>query len=277
MFRRISPFFFTGLSLLICNTQGLPGDGGGGGGSPTPPANAPPPPNGGGEPSGAPAPPQPRTEHGRFDSDPAWLPGRIKQAKESAQRELLQTLGVTDPEQAKKLLEEGKKSADAQKTELERRDERIKALEPAVAERDQYRAALEKRAEAELGTLPAAAQEKIKAMFGDKPDPLKVLEAVDLARTMGATTTPAAGAPAQGQQGQGQPGQPAGAPAQGRPPAAPPASTTGTPGGPPSATGSPPDHLAIWQDLKTKNPMVAGQYLLAHQQEIVEAQQAKNK
>lgn len=267
-FLRHSAFLFNGLLPLACFTQGTPGDGGGGGTPPVqPPAN----------PAGTPPavnPPQPRNEGGQFDTDPTWLPGRIKQAKENAEKEVLASLGVKDVEAAKKLLDEGKKAADAQKTELQRKDDEITSLKPAVAERDQYRDALTTRANAELATLPEAAQASIKLMLGDKPDPIKVLNAVDMARAM----VPASAPPA-GQQGQGQPGAAPSAPLQGqaKPPVPPAANTSGAQGGPPSADGSPPDHHAAWQAMQAKNPMAAAHYFLAHEAEIVAAQQAKTK
>ncbi len=271
MFRKMSPFLFSGLLPALCSIQGLPGaDVGGGGTPPAPPA--------GGTPAAAGAPaPDPKTNSGQFD--PNWLNDRLTQAKRNAEADLLKDLGVSDKDAAKKLLADGKTAADAQKTELQRKDDEIKALQPHKAQADTYRTALQLRADTELKTLPEAAQTRIKSLVGEGADPLKVLEAVDLARAM----APAAGAPAGtnagGQQGQGQPGQ-GSAPGQGQPqppvvPAG--ANTTGALGGPPSAGGSPPDHLAIWTDMQGKNPMAAAQYFLANQQAIVSAQQAKNK
>ncbi len=281
MFRRLSPFVFNGLLLASCFTQGLPGDNAGGGGGQTPPAGGAGAGNGAGAASGSAAVPgvgpEGRMANGQFEPD--WFNGRIKQAKENAERELLERLGVPDAAAAAKLLDEGKKAADAQKTELQRKDDKIKELEPHKAQAETYRNALSTRAETELKTLPEAAQVSIKALLGDSPDPIKVLAAVDMARAMAPAAAAGAGqgqgANAGGQQGQGQPGQAASG--QGKPPAQPAANTTGALGGPPSANGSPPDHLATWTDMQSKNPFAAAQYFLQNQQAIVQAQQAKNK
>lgn len=286
-FRRLSPFTFLGLLPLDCFTQGLPGTDGGGGGAGGGGGGAPPAQGGtpaaGGTAAGQPANggaggTTPAPNPGQFE--PGWLNERIGQAKTSARTDLLKELGVPDVDAAKKLLEDGKKAVDANKTELQRKDDRIRELEPVKAQADTYREALGKRASAELGRLPQQAQDKIKAMFGDNPDPIKVLEAIDLANAMATGTQGSAG----GQHGQGQPA--GGAPqqgatppngVQGTPPAAPPANTTASAGGPPSATGSPPDHYAIWMEMREKNPMAAAQYLIANQAAIVAASQAKNK
>jgi hypothetical protein len=258
MLRRRSAFNVSSLlPALLCSAQGLPGEGGGGT-PPTPPAS-------GTAPAGESA-----GNAGQFK--PEWLNERIAQAKTNAAAEarasLLKELGVPDAAAAAKLLEDGKKAADAQLTELQRRDARIKELEPATAQAAALRDALAKRVGVELATLPEAAQASIKALAGD--DPIKVLEAIDLAKAMAGapTATPPSGAP-----------QPApAAPAQGtKPPVAPAANTTAAAGGPPSAAGSPPDHLAVWQGYLDKgNPMAAAQYFAGHEQEIVAAKLQKS-
>lgn len=293
--RHLNPFFFAGLLPLLCSTQG--GDPGqfqpAGGGTPPAPAatptaggappaaNAPPAGGAGGTPGQGQPPPaggdQGRNDAGQFQ--PAWLNDRIKQARESERRELLSTLGVTDPEAAKKLLEEGKKAVDATKSELQRKDEENKTLKAQADKATEYEKGLKTRADAAMAKLSPEAQAKVTAVAG--ADPLKVLDTIDLLTTLG--PPPAAGAQAggtpgttpNGQQGQGQPA-PA-APGQGKPPVQPAASTTAALGGPPSANGSPPDHLAIWQDMVSKNPLAASHYYLANQRAIVEAQQQKNK
>lgn len=206
---------------------------------------------------------------GQFE--PGWLNDRIAQAKRAAQQELLQQLGITDPEEAKKVVTEGKKALDASKTDLERKDDEIKALRTVAGEAKTLREKLTARAEAELAALPEAARDRVKALAGD--DPVKLLDAIDLARAM------AGGSQQQTQQTnttgqQGASSAPAGAPAQGgKPPVPPAANTTGAAGGPPSAPGSPTDHLAVWRDMQGKNPLAAAHYYLANQAAIVEQQQ----
>lgn len=244
---------------------GAPGQPGG-----APPVGTPAPPAGAAPPAGG----TPPKEAGNGQFEPGWLNDRIAQAKRSAETELLKKLGVDDPEAAAKILAEGKKAIDANKTELEKKDEQIKSLEKTAKKADGYQKKLSERAQAELSQLPAAAQEKIKALVGDDADPIKLLETIDLAKAMGggAPQQPA-GAPS----GAPQPGQPQGTPAgQGKPPVPAPANTSGAAGGPPSAPGSPTDHLAVYRDMQSKNPMAAAHYMLANQQAIVEAMQKEN-
>ena len=278
MFRRISPFMFTGLSLLTCFTQGLPGEGGGGGGG-TPPAGAP----AGAPPAGA-APPaggQQTPPAGELPpvGEPGWVKERVKQAKDSQLRETIQALGITDIEAGKKLLEDGKKAADAQKTEIQRKDDEIKALTPHKDTADRYGKYLQEQATEVLSKLTPEQQTTVKGLAGE--DPIKVLQAAKLlgvAPSAAVAGAPQTGAPAGAPNGALPPGQ-AGIPGQGTPPTAlpgaAPANTTGAHGGPPSATQSPVNHLAVWEDMKAKNPFAAGQYLLEHQAAIVEARQAK--
>lgn len=252
------------------------GDGSGEGGAPAggaPPANGAPaggsssqqqPPKGGesGDGKGGDG----KGNPGQFE--PGWLNDRIAQAKRAAQQELLQQLGIQDPEEAKKVVTEGKKALDASKTDLERKDDEIKALRAVAGEAKTLREKLTARADAELAALPEAARERVKALAGD--DPVKLLDAIDLARAM-------SGGSQQQQSTTGQQGAssaPAGAPAQGgKPPVPPAANTTGAAGGPPSAPGSPTDHLAVWRDMQGKNPLAAAHYYLANQAAIVEQQQ----
>lgn len=276
---RNNPFLFTGLLPLLCSTQGLPGDGASGGG--TPPAA---PPAGAAADTQQPQTPPAGDNAGRDDKgqfQPAWLNERVAQAKRNAEAEVLKRLGVSDVDAAAKAIAKAKELEDASKSELQRKDDRIKALEPHEQQAKSYRDALDKRAQVELARLPPAAQERIKAIAGD--DPIKVLESVDLALAMsGQQGTTQQGTPAAGQQGQPPPGQSAPAQGsstqqQGKPPVPPAANTSGALGGPPSANGSPPDHLAIWKDMQTKNPMAAAHYFIAHQDVIVAAQQQQHK
>lgn len=245
----------------------------------TPPANgasngAPPPAgeaNGGAPPAKGEGSGNPNSNPGQFK--PEWLNDRIAQAKRAERDAVLKELGITDPNAAKQLLEAGQKAIDATKSELQRKDEENQALRTVADQAKVYGDALTKRATAELNKLPEEARERVKAIAGD--DPVKLLETIDLALTMG-TKAGADSGNAGGQSGQGQPaGQ--GAPQQGqKQPVPPAANTTGAAGGPPSASGSETDHLAVWRDMQSKNPFAAAQYFLAHQTAIVEQQQKQN-
>lgn len=215
--------------------------------------------------------PQPPNGAGGADqgSQHAWFNDRIAQAKRSAQAELLKELGITDPAAAREMLQAGQRAIDAGKTELQRKDDEVNALRAVATQAQTYQEAIAKRAAAELQRLPEAARERVKAIAGD--DPLKLLETIDLALTMGTSSSAPAAAAA-----------PATAPAaavagteQARAPVPPAASTSAAAGGPPSATGSPPDHLVVWRDMQSRNPLAAAHYYLAHQREIVTLQQTK--
>lgn len=228
------------------------GEGQGGGGGAPPPAGT-----GQQAPPAGAAPPAGGDGKGSGQFEPGWLNERIAQAKRAAEADLLKRLGTTDPEAAAKAIAKAKELEDAQKSELQRKDEELKAATQAATQAKTYQDALTRRVQADLAQLPEAAQEKVKALAGD--DPIKLMDAIDLVRAVGAT------APA-GQQA------PAGAPQQ-RPPVPPAANTTNAAGGPPSAPGSATDHLAVWRDMQGKNPMAAAHYFLAHQADIVAAQQ----
>jgi len=282
MFRRNrSPFMFSGILPLLCYAQGLPGGFGAGGeppvngGGQAPPAA--PASSGGATPPAAAAPPADPAKPNPGQFEPGWLNDRVEQAKRAERTELLKQLGVTDVEAAKAMLEEGKKAKDATKSEVQRLQEQIDALTPTKAQAENYQKQLDTIATTELKKLPPAAQERIKALVGEKPDPIKLLDAIGLANAM----TEAPGGTPAGQQGQQAPGQTPGAPGQGTtppapPPMAPPANTTGALGGPPSAPRTPTDHFAHWQWLQEKQPMRAAAYYLEHQNEIVAKQQTIN-
>lgn len=246
---RLAPFVLSALPQRRLFPDPAPDPGGEGGkGAPPPPPPA--------KVEGAP-PPAKDGNSGQFSPD--WLNDRLAQAKRSAETDLLKSLGYTDAAAAKKAGDDLKKLQDASKTESERKDEELKTANAKAKEADAYKTLLAGRAEQELLTLPDAARASIKALAGD--DPVKLLNAIDLAKAM-ATPPPAAGTPPV-------PGAKA--------PVPPPANTSNAGGNPDGATTSPVNHLAVWRDYKAKNPFAAAQYMLMHQQAIVAGLEAESK
>lgn len=231
----ILPFLALGMPITRHFPDPVPDPGGEGGAKP-PPVGTPPAP-----PAPPPAPPSGNV------GDPGWLNERVAQAKRAEREAVLKEMGVSDPEAAKKAIAKAKELEDASKSELERKDAELKTANVKASERDAYHIALTKRADSELASFTAEQQTKIKAIAGD--DPVKILEAADLARAMGGAPVPVAA-----------PG--AIPPAPTKPPLPPAANTTGAAGGsPPSAPTSPTDHKAVWEGLKAKDPMAAASYL----------------
>lgn len=242
---RLAPFLLLGMPLTRHQPEPAPDPGGEGapkGAPATPPAAGTPP---------TAAPP------GQFQE--GWLNDRLAQAKRSAEADLLKSLGFSDAEAAKKAVAKSKELEDAAKTDAQRKDDELKAANAKAGDADTYRTLLAARAETELKTLPEAAQVSIKLLAGD--DPVKLLNAIDIARTMAAPTAPAAVTTTPV--------------VVAKPPLTPAANTVGTAGGPASAPGSPVDHLAAWEDLKVKNPYAAAQYLMAHERAITDARTLK--
>lgn len=187
--------------------------------------------------------------------DPNWLNGRIAQAKKSAESDLFKKLGVKDEAELASRLGDAKKLEDEKKSDLEKRDGKIKELEPKAARAEQLEKTVAARAERELADLTEEQRAAVKSLAGE--DPAKVLETIDALKPTWKAQASAAGA---------QQPKPA------------PASTTGA--APPPTPATPPapvDHLAVYDDLKTKNPMMASHYLETYGSQIAAAREAKRK
>lgn len=213
-----------------------------------------PPEGGGGAPPGAPpaAPPA-----GGGDQEPSWLKGRLEREQETTRKAILAELGVPDVKDGKAALAELKKRQDAEKSDLEKKDGRIKELEPQAARAVELEKTVKARADVELAALTEEQKTAVKAIAGD--DPAKVLTAID---TLKPTWKAAPAAP------------PPGAP----PPKPAPGSTTAA--GPPPAPAAPPatvDHLALYDELQKSNPMQAAHYRELYGAQITAAREAKRK
>ncbi len=173
-----------------------------------------------------------------------WLKPRLEQAKRSAETALLSTLGVKDAAEATALLAAARAAEDAQKTELQRKDEKIKSLEATAAKVMEYEQTIKGRAEFELSQLTDAQRASVTKLAGT--DMAKTLSTIDaLKPTWVAAPAPVVATP------------PAAVVV---PPPVNSAPPPNAPGG--NVAGSPPDHKAVYKSLKDSgNGVAAAAYL----------------
>lgn len=191
------------------------------------------------------APDKPRVQ--AADLPPEALKARLDAAKETARREMLAELGVSDPKDVKAALAELKKRQDAERSEVERLTAQTKELEGKASRADTYAAVIAGRASAELAALDEKARGFVTAEAGD--DPARQLATIDRMRASGLlSSTPPAPAPAAA-------------------PAAPPkpADTAPRPNAPPEAGSvAKADIRATYDRLQAENPFAAASFALAH-------------
>lgn len=120
----------------------------------------------------------PAVDASKDPKDPAWLPGRLEQAKRAAQVELLKELGIDDPKAGKAALDAYKSLQEAQKSELQRAQEAAAANANAAKERDAYKARVEAITFERLTALEPDKQAIVKSLAGD--DPLKISTTLDM-------------------------------------------------------------------------------------------------
>jgi len=168
-------------------------------------------------------------------NNPPWLPERLKSAKATAQRELLESLGVKDGDELKTALAELKTLKTSTLTEAQQKDARIKELEPQAAEALRVKATLKALVDERFAALPEAQQQAIDAIAeGDPERRLQMLRVRDALVATQTPTTPAA--------------PPKPTPATTTPPGAPPAPAT------PAAPDTP---FTIYERKLTEDPMGA--------------------
>jgi hypothetical protein len=173
-------------------------------------------------------------------------------AENDAKAALLKSLGVTDEGALKTAVEQYRKLEDEKRSDLEKRDARIKDLEPKAQRADALEQVVKRQVDVGLAGLSEAQREGVKRLAGD--DPLRQLEAIEVFRN---ALPPAPLAP----------------PALPIPPAA---NTAAPPAPPPAGTSTPHvDHLATYQALQKSNPMRAAHYYLTNNAAIVAAQKAR--
>jgi hypothetical protein len=186
----------------------------------------------------APAPaPAPKRE----DGTPDWLPDRLQRAEQAAVTKALSTLGVKTLDEAKAVIEAAKKAEDAQKTEAQRTQERLAALEPEAQAAKAYRERLERFADAELGKLSEPQRAAVLRLAdGDKA---KALDAIEALRPTWQTAPPPAPPP-------------------------PPATTAPPPTAPSSTAPSAVNVKEQYRALREKNPFAAAELLARHYRDI---------
>lgn len=191
--------------------------------------------------------PEPRTAAKPEDGkEPHWLKDRLERERAG----VLRALGIESVDAAKAALADYQAKLDAEKTaaqkaadakaEAEKAQQRVSVLEGTIAKRVEY----------EMAQLTEAQREAVAAIAGD--DGASLLKAIDTLRPTWATV------PAQSQQST--------APAADKPQPA----TTAPPRDAPGDGGatSPPDHKAVYQRLKSENPVKASHYLQRHLPDI---------
>lgn len=185
----------------------------------------------------APATAAPQIPPADANAEPFWLKGRLERAEEQARKALLTELGITDPGAAKAALEAAKKAEEANKTAEQRAAELAQKLGTVQTEAERQAAVIQEYAARMFGVLTADQQGAVKAIAGD--DPAAQLRAINALGPTWAKQAEAA-APA---------------------PAPKPATTAPAPDAPAgAATGSPPDHRAVYSDMRSRNPFAAAAY-----------------
>lgn len=164
---------------------------------------------------------------------------RLADARDSGVKEALKALGVEKIEDAKALLDFAKQAKDAQKTEFEKLQDQIKALEPKAQKAEAYEKLVADMVTAQFEGLPDAAKAAIDKVANG--DPQERLRMMNVMRDAGLLN----------------PGPP-------KPPA--PANAA-----PASAPPSPAPARTAWdeyQDLKQKSSVLGSVYYETHKAEI---------
>jgi hypothetical protein len=182
--------------------------------------------------------PAPTPAPAQSEQEPTWLKPRLEQAERAAERKVLERLGVTDIDAASKAIQAAKAVEEANKSAEQKAAELAAKLTAQQTEAERLAAVTREHAGRMLGVLTAEQQAAVKAIAGE--DPAKQLQAIT---ALGPTwsSTPAPPAPV----------------------------NTAPPAGPPAAEpNSPPDHRAVYESERAKNPFAAAAYGLAHQSEV---------
>lgn len=170
------------------------------------------------------------------DLPPDALKARLEQEQRKAREAVFAELGLTADE-IKQLADEKRQREDAQKTLEQKLAERDAEIERERQRNAGFLRAIEERASYEMASLTQAQREAVEAISGD--DPSAKLRAIDKLKPTWAAQSPVHEKP----QGDSAPA-----------PTAP---------GDSGAT-SPPDHRAIYEQLRQTNPVAASAYGNAH-------------
>lgn len=205
---------------------------------------------------------------------------RLERAKATDRAALLKDLGVTDPDEAKRILSEHAKEQEKQKSLAQKHAESESERKRLAEENAQYAVAMKAMAEREMGTLTPEQQKAVRDVAGDN-HAAQVRTIAALTPTW-KTTAPQAvvtaapnGAPA--------PAAPVTPPAPAAPAPVIPAPVAAPLNTAPPAIGTPPpatqqeqtNHLAIYEGLLKKNPIRAANYKDMNWAAIDAAQKAR--
>lgn len=199
--------------------------------------------------------PAPQTDEGK---EPHWLPDRLRRTEEAARKALLRELGVEDPKDAKKALADYKARVEAEKSELQKAQERAAALEATAKQAEVYKAKVETWAKAEFDKLTESQKAAVERLAGD--DPLKRADAIEVLRPTWAVAVPAQ-APAAA---------PTAAPAPAAPPPVPAPATIAPPTGAPRPAEAQTAYEKFVEIERTQGPIVA-QFFYAANERAIEA------
>lgn len=177
------------------------------------------------------------------EKDPDWLNKRIGNAKKSAVAETLKELGVEDLESAKAAIAAKKKIDDEAKTAAQKAAELDTKLKATETEKAAMAEALATYAAAQMKGLTEAQRAAVTAIAGeDAAKQLKAIEALSPTWAAGATSTTTTDTTTQK-----------------------PTDTAPIKSAPKDNGGnSPPDHKAVYAELKKTNPFLAARYGIAH-------------
>lgn len=191
---------------------------------------------------------------------PAWLRERLAKKELAGKSAVFSKVGVKDEAELLALVQSARAADEAKKTDLQRAQERIAALEAQAARATTYGEVIQARATAELAALTDAQRNAVIALGGE--DPARLLSAIDTLKptwvsaptSVPATTTP-------------------------KPLPAPASTTAATPPPQPKVTQAV-NHLEVWERLKDSDPARAALYLDKNERAIyaqIEARRTSRK
>jgi hypothetical protein len=182
------------------------------------------------------------------DEPPPWLPDRLKQARQTAQQELLSQFGAQKPEDVAAKLKRLQEMEDSKLSEKERSEKEIAALRVQASEAERYRALFHEQTKAELATLSEQELAAVNAYGGDNPvEQHRMVQAFRMAKAAQAGAPPPAPVAA---------------------PPAPPATSVPKGSPPAPAPGTPKTAFEQWQALEQTNPIGASIFLMSNRMAI---------
>lgn len=203
------------------------------GGEPTG-AGATPPANANGAPPAAP-PATPPADPAEVKLSSAAFKERLAEEATKAQRRFLKDLGFDKAEDLQAVLKVKKELEEAQLSEQDKLKKRVKELEPLEQEAAEYKGIVKQLVDDQFGALPENVQKAIDEVANGSPR--ERLRLMRVMKAAGLGVAPAAGT---------------------APPAQPAPKTTAPNGPAPPPNGGSKTKFEEWQELRGKNPMLAG-------------------